>query len=93
MMADILNVPVNIPASFESGCLGAITMAMKSLGLIDDLSAVTELIGEVESYQPQAAAVAIYQEYLPLFKQVEELLSPAYGVIAQLQEKEAPGTH
>lgn len=93
MMADILNVPVNIPASFESGCLGAITMAMKSLGLIDDLSAVTELIGEVESYQPQAAAVATYQEYLPLFKQVEELLSPAYGVIAQLQEKEAPGTH
>jgi Sugar (pentulose and hexulose) kinases len=45
MLADVLNCPVNIPESFESGCLGAITMAMKSLGMVDSLSAVQDFIG------------------------------------------------
>lgn len=47
MLADVLNCPVNIPNSFESGCLGAITMAMVSLGIVDDLSAVTKLVGKL----------------------------------------------
>lgn len=47
MLADVLNCPVNIPNSFESGCLGAITMAMVSLGMADDLSAVTKLVGKL----------------------------------------------
>ena len=86
MLADVLNCPVNIPNSFESGCLGAITMAMVSLGMVDDLSAVTKLLGEVKSYHPGLTSVATYQKYLPVFRQVEGLLSPAYSTIANLQE-------
>lgn len=86
MLADVLNCPVNIPNSFESGCLGAITMAMVSLGMVDDLSAVTKLVGEVKSYHPDLTSVATYQKYLPVFRQVEGLLSPAYSTIANLQE-------
>ena len=88
MMADILNVTVNIPESFESGCLGAITMAMQSLGLVKDYEIVKDFMGPIESYNPNPKVVLTYQEYLPLFKQVEELLSPAYSVVAQLQAKQ-----
>ena len=87
MLTDVLNVPVNIPNSFESGCLGAITMAMESLGMVKDLTAVQDFIGTVSSYRPNAAAVKVYQTYLPLFKQVEGLLTPAYSTIAKLQEQ------
>lgn len=85
MLADVLNVTVNIPQSFESGCLGAITMAMKSLGMVKDLSAVKQFIGEESSYRPDPSAVQVYQKYLPVFKQVEGLLSPAYSSITKLQ--------
>lgn len=87
MLADVLNCEVDIPDAFESGCLGAITMAMKSLGLVDDLSAVNKFIGKKVYYQPDPKAVKVYQQYLPIFQQVEGLLTPAYSAIAQLQEK------
>ena len=87
MLADVLNCPVNIPDSFESGCLGAITMAMKSLGMVDSLAAVKDFIGDEKSYQPNPTAVAVYQQFLPLFQQVEGLLTPAYSTIAHLQQK------
>lgn len=86
MLADVLNCPVNIPQAFESGCLGAITVAMKSLGMVDSYSAVQNFIGDQQSYQPQSAAVATYHRYLPLFKSLETLLTHAYGQIAQLQQ-------
>lgn len=87
MLADVLDCPVNIPQSFESGCLGAVTMAMKSLGMIDRLAVVENLIGEINTYEPEPASVAVYQRYLPLFKQVEQLLTPAYSAIAKLQKR------
>lgn len=90
MLADVLNCPVNIPNSFESGCLGAVTIAMKSLRIVDSLDVVQNLIGDVSSYQPQEAAVKVYQNYLPLFQQVEGLLSPAYSTIAKLQQQSLP---
>lgn len=87
MLADVLNCPVNIPQSFESGCLGAVVMAMKSLGMVDRLDVVTNFIGGIRTYHPEPAAVAVYQQYLPLFKQVAELLTPAYSTIARLQRR------
>jgi gluconokinase len=87
MLADVLNCPVNIPNSFESGCLGAITMAMKSLGIVNSLNVVQNFVGDISSYQPQESAVHVYQQYLPLFQQVEGLLTPAYSTIAKLQQE------
>ncbi|MBB1079118.1 gluconokinase [Limosilactobacillus sp. STM2_1] len=88
MLADILNCPVNIPDSFESGCLGAVVMAMKSLGMINNLDTPQNFIGNFSSYQPSAKAVKVYQRYTPLFQQVEEMLAPAYSEIAKLQERQ-----
>ncbi|MRN07255.1 gluconate kinase [Lactobacillus sp. 0.1XD8-4] len=88
ILADILNCPVNIPDSFESGCLGAAIMAMQSLGMVDSLDTSQKLIGNVSSYQPNPSAVKVYQRYTPLFIQVEEMLSPAYSEIAKLQERQ-----
>ena len=88
MLADILNCPVNVPDSFESGCLGSVVMAMQSLGMIDSLDTPQKFIGKVSSYQPDPAAVKVYQRYTPLFQQIEDMLAPAYSEIAKLQERQ-----
>ncbi len=62
-------------------------MAMKSLGMVDSLAAVKDFIGDEKSYQPNPTAVAVYQQFLPLFQQVEGLLTPAYSTVAHLQQK------
>ena len=41
--------------SFESSALGAVVIGMKSLGLIDDLSAVGDMIGVTNTHEPNEA--------------------------------------
>lgn len=89
MLADVLDCPVEIPQSYESGCLGAVVMAMKSIGKAEDLSVVDQFIGDQETHQPDEAAVAVYQQYQPVFEQVVALLSPIYGRITDLQQADA----
>lgn len=87
MLTDTLAVPVRVPETFESGCLGAITMALLSLGKVDSLEAVHDFIGATENYQPQSKQVAVYDLIKPLYAQVEQLVSPAYRAVADLQDK------
>lgn len=87
MLTDVLDCPVEIPQAFESGCLGATIMAIKSLGMVDSLSVVKKFIGKVNSYQPDSKATQTYHELQPLFEEVTRLLSPAYSRVAALQKK------
>lgn len=89
MLSDVLDCQVEVPDAFESGCLGAIVMAMKSLGLVDSLAAVQNFIGKKEVYKPDKKAVAVYKKYQPVFEQVASLLAPTYAEIADLQENES----
>lgn len=86
MLADVLDCPVNVPKSFESGCLGAVVMAMQSLGELSNLADVTSMVGEVEAYLPDEAVADLYQRYLLVFKQVEKRLLPTYAALVELQE-------
>lgn len=86
MLADVLDCPVNVPKSFESGCLGAVVMAMQSLGELTNLAEVTSMVGEVEAYLPDEAVVDLYQRYLLVFKQIEKQLLPTYAALVELQE-------
>lgn len=87
MLADILNMTINIPQLFESGCLGAVLMAMKSLGIIEDYGDIKKLMGKHLVYYPNSESAAVYQRYLPLFKRVEQTLEPLFPAVADLQEK------
>ena len=88
MLADIINSPVNIPVAAEPGCLGSAMMAMESLGMLTSLDDAKELVSDFNTHHPQADVVKVYQRYLPLFKQVEEMLAPAYSEIADLQKRQ-----
>ena len=87
MLADILDCQVNVPISFESGCLGAAILVMQSTGLAGSYDVVTNYLGEKTKYDPQPQAVAVYKQLFPVFRQVEKLLAPAYPTIANLQSE------
>lgn len=87
MLADIFEQDVTIPESFESSCLGAAVLGMYSLGVIDDLSAVKDMIGVTDVHHPNTSNYEVYRELLPIWIRLSEILEPEYKEIAEFQKK------
>jgi len=69
LVADIFNTPVRVNESDESGCLGAILLAMKSLGKIDTLeNGVQQYVRFAETYYPDPAKTHIYRKSQKVFE-------------------------
>lgn len=87
VLADIFARPVTIPQDFESSCLGAAMVGMKSLELITDFSAVQQFIGKTQIYTPDPDNSAVYQELIPIYMHLTKQLSSEYESIANFQER------
>jgi gluconokinase len=73
LVADIFNTPVRVNESNESGCLGAILLAMKSLGKIDTLEdGVHEYVRFAETYRPNPSKTRIYRKLQKVFEKAIE---------------------
>lgn len=87
MMADIFNEEVVVPESFESSCLGAIILGLFSLGRVDDLTVVNQMVGETHRHQPIEENATVYQELIPIYLSVYRKLEDDYARIAAFQNK------
>ncbi|MDQ0220980.1 gluconokinase [Peribacillus cavernae] len=87
MMADIFNQEVFVPESFESSCLGAAILGLYSLGEIDSLNVVSEMVGATHYHKPNEENVAVYEELTPIFIRLPRLLENEYKNIADFQKK------
>ena len=58
---------------------------MKSLGLIDDLSAVKDMIGVTNTHEPNEANFAAYRALLPIWIRLTRKLGSEYQAIADYQ--------
>jgi gluconokinase len=87
MMADIFNQDVYIPESFESSCLGAAILGLYSLGEIDSLNAVSEMVGATFHHTPNSENVSIYEDLTPIYIRISRLLQEEYESIAAFQKK------
>lgn len=92
MLADIFEQDVNIPESFESSALGAVVIGMKSLGIIDDLSAVKSMVGVTHQHHPNQENFGVYRELLPIWIRLTDELAGEYDSIADFQRKH-PNPH
>ncbi|MFT4245350.1 MAG: gluconokinase [Micrococcaceae bacterium] len=91
MLADIFDKDINIPESFESSCLGAAVIAMKSLNMIDDLDEVHKMLGVTDSYKPNPENVAKYQKLFKIYTNLDGVLKDEYSVIADYQRQNQEG--
>lgn len=87
MMADIFNQEVFVPESFESSCLGAAILGMYSLGEVNSLNVVSEMVGATHYHKPKQENVAVYDELTPIFIRLPRLLENEYKNIADFQKK------
>lgn len=87
MMADIFDQDVHVPESFESSCLGAAIIGLYSLGEIDSLDIVSEMIGGTHFHKPIQENVEIYKDLTPIFIRQSRLQKEEYADIAAFQRK------
>ncbi|CAI2625435.1 Xylulose kinase [Apilactobacillus kunkeei] len=87
MLADIFEQDVTIPESFEGTALGAATLGMYSLGIIDDLEKVKDFVGVTNAHKPNPDNYKVYRELAPIYIRLSRQLQTEYKNIAEFQRK------
>lgn len=87
MMADIFDLEVIVPESYESSCLGACILGLYATGKIDSFDVVSEMIGSTFKHTPIESDVEEYRELLPIFINLSRVLEKEYTSIAKYQRK------
>jgi gluconokinase len=87
MMSDIFDHDVHVPESFESSCLGAAILGLYSIGEVDSLSVVSEMVGATFHHTPNSENVSIYGDLTPIYIRISRLVQQEYEAIAAFQKK------
>ncbi|HDR7589407.1 gluconokinase [Bacillus sp. TH22] len=87
MMADIFHQDVYVPESFESSCLGAAILGLYSLGEVDTLHVVSNMVGANFYHEPNMESVEKYKDLTPIYIRLARHLEEEYESIAAFQKK------
>lgn len=87
MMADIFDLEVVVPESYESSCLGACILGLYATGEIDSFDVVSDMIGSTFKHTPIESDVQEYRELLPIFINLSRVLEREYTSIAKYQRR------
>jgi L-xylulokinase len=83
MFADILGIPVSVPACPEAGALGAAIAAGVGAGIFPDLtSAVLAMTAERARFMPAAGMAAHYEERYRTYGMLTEAMKPVWARMA-----------
>ncbi|WP_075618784.1 gluconokinase [Paenisporosarcina indica] len=85
MMADIFDLEVIVPESYESSCLGACILGLYATGKVDSFDVVSDMIGSTFKHTPIETDVQEYRELLPIFISLSRVLEKEYTNIAKYQ--------
>ncbi|HEY0222461.1 MAG TPA: FGGY family carbohydrate kinase [Lactovum miscens] len=84
ILSDIFDKPIKISQSSEAGCLAAVIMAEKALGLTSKLESPENV---VRILQPIQKNVIIYQELSLIYHSLTVQLQPLFRKISNFQKK------
>lgn len=85
MMADIFDMEVVVPESYESSCLGACILGLYATGKVQSFDVVSEMIGSTYQHMPNADAGKEYKQLMPIFIHLSRVLEESYSQIASYQ--------
>jgi len=86
LTADIFNLPVERPHTYETSALGAAMDAMVGLGIHPDMDSALKAMTRVgERFEPDPATAAIYDRlYQGVYKKMYRQLQPLYRTIREV---------
>ncbi len=87
LIADIFNLPVVVIKNDQSGTLAAMFLAQLGLNEEDSLDKIVKEIDDSKVYFPNQKNVQVYQDIIPIYREVEHDLDQSYDKIAQFQKK------
>lgn len=87
MLANVFNLPVTALKNNQSGTLVAMFLARLALGMNHELNKIGNFVKEDKVYFPNGKDVKIYQELIPIYREVEKEISHSYQKIAAFQTR------
>jgi len=87
ILADIFEQPINVPESREAGCLAAVVMAEKALGLVASLDVIERMVGTNQRYRPNTEHLPTYRRLASIFTRLSRAFSTEYESIAAFQRE------
>src|SRR5699024_4746957 len=85
MMADLIDLEVSCPQSYDSYYLFACVLGMYANGEIDDFSHVTSMIGTTFTHTPEVETRKTYKELMAIFIRTSRILEKEYEQLSKLQ--------
>ncbi|WP_026486791.1 gluconokinase [Caldanaerobius polysaccharolyticus] len=85
ILSDVFNKEVLIAESYESSCLGAAVLAMKSLGLINAIEDVEKMVPVSQTIYPDKAIHDIYFKLFEIYERLYDHLKDEFVNIINLQ--------
>jgi gluconokinase len=90
MLADVLGQPIGFTEHHEGSGFGAALLGMEALELIDSLDVAADLVHIADVAEPDPEAAARYDELLPVFASLYEVLGPLSAKLRSLGERRPP---
>lgn len=87
LTANIFNLPVASVNNSQSGTFAAMFLARISLGLSQNFDEIGQIVREEQVFYPQAQEVKVYQDLLPIYREITEDLRKNYRKITEFQLK------
>ena len=87
LIADIFNLPVVVIKNDQSGTLAAMFLAQLGLNKENSLDKIVKEIDDSKVYFPNPKNVQVYQDIIPIYREVEHDLDQSYDKIARFQKK------
>jgi len=90
MFADVLQIPVEIPAGTELGCLGAAICGAVASGIYPSYEeACQKMVAINHVYQPHKELADVYNQKYARYLKLLEILAPAWGQLASGSEPQS----
>ena len=87
ILADIFEMPIHIPESQEAGCLGAMILSQKALGVISDIDEVGKQVTASAVYTPLLEHFSTYRELEKLYTELLTHYQTTYGKLSAFKRR------
>lgn len=87
ILADIFDMPIHIPESQEAGCLAAVILAQKALGVISDIDDVSQQVTTQAVYAPVTEHLSTYRELETLYTDLLTHYQTTYGKLSEFKRR------
>ncbi|BAL81504.1 FGGY-family carbohydrate kinase [Caldisericum exile] len=85
--SDAIGLPLKYVKTNPGSSLGVAFLALLSVGLVKDVSAVETFVKDYETIEPNTSNTSLYREYFGLYKDLYKAVKPLYERLYKIQNK------